>query len=126
MTDQLAALDDLYLEGSFLLGMIADGRQLRFCILFALTSDHPAHRPPPQEQHCYRRGEIVADGVTILAQRPGPRPNILIDPDGTFDFGSIELYGRDANYLFVSEWIELEFLAESVTVELDRSVGREI
>jgi len=124
MTDQLAALDHLYLEDSYLLGMMADGGQLRFRILFALTGDHPSYRPPlPQEQHCYSRGDIIADGVTILSQRSGTRPHIISDPDGTFDFGSVEFRGMDGGYFFASEWLELEFKAVSVRVELEKNEG---
>ena len=104
MTDHLAALDGLYLEDSYLLGLIAEGSRLRFRILFALTGDHPSYRPPlPQEQHCYRQGDIVVDDITILSQRGGTRPNIIRDLNGTFDFGSVWLYATDGVYFFSSE-----------------------
>ncbi len=120
MTDRLTAFDHLYLEDSYLLGMMAEGRQLRFRILFALTGEHPSYRPPlPQEQHCYRRGDVIADGVTILSQRGGALPYISSDPDGTFDFGSVEFRGIDGGYVFASEWLELEFKATSVSVALE-------
>jgi hypothetical protein len=124
MTDQLRALDHLYLEDSYLLGMIADGGHLRFRILFALTGDHPSYRPPlPKEQHCYRRGDVIADNVTILSQRSGARPHITSDPDGSLDFGSVEFQRKDGSYFFVSEWLELEFTAMSVRVEFEKESG---
>jgi len=120
MTDPLQTLDQVYLEDSYLLGLVAEGRQLQFRILFALTGEHPSYQPPlPHEQHCYRRGDVIADDVTILSQRGGAWPHIGSDPDGTFDFGSVEFRAMDGGYLFVSEWLELEFKATSLRIELE-------
>jgi hypothetical protein len=46
-------------------------------------------------------------------------PVLIKDPDGTFDLGSIEFSQQGDVYLVATEWFELQFRAEAVTVKLD-------
>jgi len=46
-------------------------------------------------------------------------PVLLKDPDGTLDLGSIEFSQQGDVYLVTTEWFELQFRAEAVTVNLD-------
>lgn len=108
-----------YLENSYFLGAIAEGGNLRLKFLFALTTDHADYAPPSQgEQHCYREGSIVIEQPSIVDWRPG-KPAVTKDPDGTFDFGSIQLYRRGpGRFRFVTEWFDATFEAEQLRLQL--------
>jgi hypothetical protein len=77
-------------------------------------------QPLPEEQHCYRRGDVVSDNVMVLSQRSRARPHITSDLDGSFDFGSVEFQRKDGGYFFASKWLELKFTALSFRVELEK------
>jgi hypothetical protein len=96
-----------YLEDSYFLGLVAEGRNLRLTFLFALTADHPDYRPPRTgEQHCYRQGSIIVEAPSIVDWQP-LLPTVTQDVDGMFDFGSIELYRRGPNrFRFVTQWFD--------------------
>ena len=108
-----------YLEDSYFLGMVAEGGDLRLKFLFALTTDHADYAPPkPGEQHCYREGSIVLEQPSIVEWRPG-KPTIMRDLDGTFDFGSIELYRfGPSRFRFVTEWFDAIVETGCVSIEL--------
>jgi hypothetical protein len=111
-----------YLEDSYFLGLIAEGGNLRLKLLFALTTDHADYAPPkPGEQHCYREGSIVLEQPSIVDWRPG-KPVVTRDPDGTFDFGSIELYRRGpSRFRFVTEWFDATMETDDMSLQLSRS-----
>ena len=112
-------LDHLYFEDSYFLGLTVSGKRLRLRVLFALTVDHPRYAAPHTgEQHCYLEGDIVVDEMQTLAFSKG-NPVLLKDPDGTLDLGSIEFSQQGDVYLVATEWFELQFRAEAVTVNLD-------
>ena len=108
-----------YLEDSYFLGVVAEGSNLRLQFLFALTTDHADYAPPkPGEQCCFRGGSIVVEQPSIVDWQPG-KPAITQDLDGSFDFGSIELYRRGpGQFRFVTEWFDATVETEHVTVEL--------
>jgi len=108
-----------YLEDSYFLGALAEGADLRLKFLFALTSDHADYAPPgPGEAHCYREGSILLERPSVVDWRPG-RPAISRDPDGTFDFGSIEFHRLGpSRFRFVTEWFDATLDAELPCVEL--------
>jgi hypothetical protein len=111
-----------YLEDSFFLGAVAEGGNLRLSFLFALTADNPDYAPPrPGEQHCYREGSIVLEDPSIVDWRPG-KPTITRDPDGTFDFGTIELYRRGPNrFRFVTQWFDATMEAKQLSLHLSEA-----
>jgi hypothetical protein len=112
-------LDQLYFEDSYFLGLTASGKRLRLRALFALTLDHPKYTEPRAgQQHCYREGEIRIDGLQIVEWQRGV-PVLLTDPDGTFDLGSIEFSQQGDLYRLTTEWFDLRFRAEAVSVTLD-------
>lgn len=113
-------LDHLYFEDSYFLGLTVSGKRLRLRVLFALAVDHPCYvAPHPGEQHCYREGDIIVDEMQKLAFSER-RPSLLLeDPDGTFDLGSIEFSQQGDIYLVTTDWFELQFRAEAVTVTLE-------
>jgi len=118
-TTYLSEYQGTYLEDSYLLGVLAEGCDLRLKMLFALTTDHPAYeKPKAGEAHCYREGYILIRRPASIEMHPG-RPTILTDPDGSLDFGSIELHQQDAGaFRVVTEWFRASFTTEKVSVHL--------
>ena len=118
-TEYLPEFQGAYLEDSYLLGIVAEDRDLRLKMLFALTIDHPAYaKPSAGEQHCYREGTILFQRPTVVDMLPG-KPAIQTDPDGSLDFGSIELYRQDGGrFRVVTEWFEATLATEQVSVQL--------
>ncbi len=111
-----------YLEDSSFLGAVAAGGNLRLKCLFALTTDHADYASPkPGQQHCYREGSILLERPAIVDWRPG-KPTITRDPDGTFDFGSIDLYRcGPSHFRFVTQWFEATIEAEHLSLQLSEA-----
>lgn len=116
----LETFEHIHLDDSFFLGLMAVGTGLRLRVLFALEPGHRLYAPPqPGEQHCYREGDVLIAGFRPTQWRPGRRPSILIDPDGTLDLGSISVEIRGEGYWIGTEWFDVAFAAESVTAVVD-------
>jgi len=119
MSQEPIALNGLYLEDSYFLGLVVSGATLRLRGLFALTKGHKAYTPPILgEQHCYREGEIALTGAQVTAWTAG-RPSLLTDPDGSMDLGSISFGEHEGGYQISAEWFDMRCRAESVVVTLD-------
>jgi hypothetical protein len=108
-----------YLEDSYFLGLVTEGRNLRLKVLFALTLDHADYAPPKSnEAHCYREGSIVIEQPSIIEWHGG-KPAITQDIAGTLDLGSIELYRSGQNrFRFVTEWFDMTLVTGRVSLEL--------
>ena len=122
MTEQyLPEFAGAYLEDSYFLGVVAEGADLCLRFLFALTIDHDAYAPPlPGEAHCYREGFIRCSGATVLKWRWDAAPRIMKDLDGTFDFGSIQLYRvSETSHRFITEWFDATIEAGWFDLVLD-------
>lgn len=118
-TEYLPEFQGTYLEDSYFLGLVAEGRDLRLKMLFALTVDHPAYAPPkPGEQHCYREGSILISRPKIVEWQAG-RPAVHSDPDGTFDLGFFELHlHAPSRFRFVTQWFDATVETPQVSVDL--------
>ena len=108
-----------YLEDSYFLGMMAEGRDLRLKLLLALTVEHPDYTTPIEgEQHCYREGSILFRQPSEIELVPG-KMTVLKDLDGSFDFGSIEVYRYGLErFRLVTEWFEAILVAEHAILEV--------
>jgi hypothetical protein len=116
----LPPLEQICLEDSYLLGILAKGGELRLRVEFALAGDHPRYTPPlPGEQHCYCEGDIVISGIEISRWQAGRAPNILIGPDASIDLGGIAMTTDGAGYRIETEWFEMSFRADAVDILLD-------
>lgn len=119
MPTQSETMQGLYLEDSYLLGIAVSGGELRLSVLFALAGDHPAYvSPKPDEQHCYREGEIRWDQVRVVHSRSLPSVFATADPDGTLDLGSIWYTESEGVHHVEADWFDLRFTAGSMKVVL--------
>lgn len=88
-------------------------------IEFALTTDHPNYAPPlPGEAHCYREGRVVLEQPSIVKWLPG-KPSVTRDPDGTLDFGSVELYRLAPDrFQIITDWFDATIEVAHIRLDL--------
>lgn len=116
---EIAGLEGVYLEDSYVLGITEKADEISFQVEFVLTEQHPAYRPPLEnEQHCYRRGSLTFHGVRdVRWARLSMRPSV--EPNGDIDYGNIDAFAeRDGIFRLEGEWGELSLSADTVTVSL--------
>ena len=106
-------LAGVLLEESYVLAIDERDDAIEFSLDAVLTPDHPAYRPPaPNEQYCYRRGQLVVASSERPRLRRSEAPPAT-DATGEQDFGNIDsLYpvdsdGRDS-WAMAGDWGELE------------------
>ena len=117
--EYLSTFAGVYLEDSYFLGITAEGCDLRLKFLFALTSEHPHYAPPaPGEAHWFSEGSILLARPRIVAWEPGAQ-RVMRDPDGSYDFGSAEIYRRGpSRFRFVTEWFEATVDVDAIRLDL--------
>lgn len=118
--EYLPEFQGAYLEDSYLTGVVAEGRNLRLKMLFALTVDHSAYSPPvPGEAHCFRDGSILIEQPTIVEWHPG-KPMLGTDAEDTLDFGMIQLFrSGPARFRFLTDWFDATVDAPRVSLSLE-------
>ena len=95
-------LKALYLEDSYVLDIQASRGQLAITAEFVLTPEHPSYGPAlPGEQHCYRKGVLVFEGVTDLNWTGQLTFRPSRDLDGVIAYGNIDALVIDGNHYIV-------------------------
>jgi|GEM_PF-5186976 len=119
MAQYLPEFGGTYLEDSYFLGLVAEGRNLRARMLFVLTVDHPAFSmPSPIEGRCYREGSILAREAKIVSWQPG-KPSVSKNPDGTHDFGDLQLFQvSPTRFRIVTGWFDTVLEIADLSVEI--------
>lgn len=85
-------IDGVYLEDSYLLGVVAAGCDIHLPMLLAVLPEHPSYTGVGVgEQHCYLSGHMVLFRPLSFEWKAEIGP-ISRDSDGSLDFGSIELH----------------------------------
>ncbi|WP_144445624.1 hypothetical protein [Inquilinus limosus] len=118
--DSLPGFEHLYLEDSFVLGLIEGEQDLQFSMEFVLTRDHPDYHPPHKnERHCYRSGYILFEGIKSKQWlRRVFKP--FHDPSGQKDYGNIDAFlCGSSGYFLEGDWGELRIEADAVCARLD-------
>jgi hypothetical protein len=118
--EYLAHFEGAYLEDSYLMGIVAEGQNLRLKMLLALTSDHAAYAPPiPGEARCFREGSIFIERPKVVEWRSG-KPMLSKDAEYTFDLGSVELYRHGPTlFRFITEWFDTTLETSRVSLFVD-------
>lgn len=102
---ELAGLESLYLEDSYVLQIDEAGDSLIFYMEFVLTESHPEYENPKiGEQYCYRYGDITFPAVTRAAwlNRDNRKS---VDPAGKADIGNIDsFYYENSTYHLEGDW----------------------
>ena len=113
--------DTYYLEDSYVLGLDeSDRSRLVLSLLVVLTSKHPLYlAPPPTEQHCYRKGMLIFDGVCEV-NWISRHFKVIADPDGTVDYGNVDSFSieSEGRYQLKGEWGQVALTAKSASIVL--------
>lgn len=117
---EFPGFDQLYLEDSFILDVIARPGSVVFVAEIVLREEHPGYRPPrSSEKYCYRRGRITFGGVGRLTWLRGDVVPAR-DATGETDFGGFDEFGLDGRtYILSGDFGTLQMEAATCTAELD-------
>ena len=114
---ELAALRDVVLEESWILGVIASPTRLSFTADFVMTVAHSRYSPPsPDEVFSYFRGEMIFSGVSALSWTAQGDPP-AIDAAGTVDWGHIDSMSFEGHHFQLEgDWGRIEVTALEVRI----------
>jgi hypothetical protein len=118
------ALKDVYLEDSWVLGVVAQPGAVWFELDVVLRESHPQFEAPkPDEQYCYKRGRLMFRDVTELHWSGQGRPP-AVDSEGDIDYGSIdELASTESGFRAVGDFGTLE-VTTSAPPEIELATSR--
>lgn len=117
---RIDALAHYYLEDSYVLAVHVFPGKLVVDVDAVLTESHPSYTPPAEgEQYCFRRIEIIFDGVTSMNSF-SLSYYVATGATGEKDMGDIDsLTIDDENRFRISgPWGSAEFVANIVGVNL--------
>ncbi|GAA5151963.1 hypothetical protein [Amycolatopsis dongchuanensis] len=101
-------LTDVYLEDSYVLGISETPGTVVFSLDLVLTPGHPRYQaPPPDEQYCYAKAELVFAEVTGV-RWPRRSDLTFTDAAGEVDLGNIDtMVYRNDHYELTGDWGEV-------------------
>lgn len=117
---EIPGFEHVYLEDSFVLGVVASPGRLTFTIDAVLTPEHPHYQPPKQdEHHCYQRGVIVFERVGRLVWEGQGNPP-AVDATGEIDYGSIDsMYAQGPLFSLSGEWGKIQVESHTPVLKLN-------
>jgi hypothetical protein len=122
--EAFAALAEVYLEDSWVLGIRIHQNSVIFRLEAVLTAGHQLYRPPScGNQHCYRRASMTVRSDRPLSLRRSGQPPAL-DASGEVDLGNIDTLVRVAGtapdvWQLNGDWGELLAIDPAILLELD-------
>ena len=111
--DELPGFEDVYLEDSWVLGVVESADGLRLDLDLVLREQHPKRTPPkPDEMHCYVSAAVVFASPRHVEWTKQPdRP--AGDASGELDWGNIDSFEWDgSSHALEGGW-------DAVIVEID-------
>lgn len=115
--EQIECLKHIYLEDSFVLGLIEGENSIEFELEAVLTPEHPSYLPPkPNEQHCYKKFVLRLDGCSNVDWlRKSLRPTT--DANGEVDYGNIDHFGiAEDQFHLEGDWGEVRLRCADVSL----------
>lgn len=115
--EQIECLRHIYLEDSFVLGLIEDQNSIEFELEAVLTPEHPSYLPPkPNEQHCYKKLVLsLRNCSNVNWIKKSLRPST--DANGDIDYGNIDHFSVTNDRLHLSgEWGEVRLNCPDVSL----------
>ncbi|THF86096.1 hypothetical protein E7T09_12740 [Deinococcus sp. KSM4-11] len=94
----IASLQGIFLDDSFVLGVLIPYRQMSVSILAMLLPWHLRYEALPQGQlWCYRRAELVfQDVMSVVWSKQNIPGAVTVDEDGE-DFGTVDVLEMDGD-----------------------------
>ena len=114
---QIDCLRHIYLEDSFVLGLIEDQNSIEFELEAVLTPEHPSYHPPKaNEQHCYQKLVLrLGNCSNVNWIRKSLRPST--DAKGNIDYGNIDHFSVAKDQLHLSgEWGEVRLDCPDISI----------
>lgn len=118
--EKYPALESLYLEDSYVLGIEESSNTLVLLMEFVLRESHELWQPlKPGEQYCYRKGRLEFQSVRELAWLDKHmQPNT--DANGEIDFGNIDVMRFEGGHFELEgDWGRLKLACEDFAVHYD-------
>lgn len=102
---ELNEFENIYLEDSYVLGVLEKDDAIEFEVDMVLTEKHPLYEiRPGNEQYCYRKAKIIFSEVQDVEWNE-KRMEKFTDATGEVDYGNIdELYFENGTYYLVGDW----------------------
>jgi hypothetical protein len=118
---ELPGLQDVYLEDSWVLDVIANPGTVTVELDVVLRETHPFYeRPRPGEQYCFRRGGLVFPHVIEVHWTRQGAPAAK-DASGERDYGSIDqLESVDGRFRLSGDFGDLEIVSAKPLLRLAR------
>ncbi|GAA0452935.1 hypothetical protein Ade02nite_01010 [Paractinoplanes deccanensis] len=116
---QIGELRLFYLEDSWVLDIVARPGTLTISLDVVLLPEHPDYQAPlPGESHCYRRGELRFEKVSVLHWAGQGLPPAR-DASGELDYGGVDSFDFDHDaYRIAGDFGEINVRADSLQIEL--------
>jgi hypothetical protein len=114
------ALENIYLEDSYVLSAFEKNDLVSFEMEFVLTEQHELYHPPKQnERYCYKRGWLkFLSCSSVNMQLSNQLPST--DANGDKDLGNIDTFEQVAEKFFLQGcWGSLQTKCKKVIVDFD-------
>ena len=121
--DELAGLEQVYLEDSYVLTIEEGPSDLKFLLDLVLKEDHPEYvSPEAGDQYCYRRAWLVFPNVQRVCWLENTMQPYS-DATGSVDYGNIDvLLAQKGHYHVEGDWGTVEVVSSSPRIKLIEGV----
>lgn len=111
------ALENVYLEDSYVLHIKRNESSIYFDIEFVLTEDHQLYiAPNKNERYCYRRGMLEFSSCSLVDFQSANR-SPSTDANGEKDLGNIDSFvDSDGRYFLEGCWGRLKVECDTIKV----------
>jgi hypothetical protein len=115
----LPALAGVYLENSYVLGIVETPRQIVFRLDAVLTPESPAYHPPRTGEHyCYAAANLVFPDVAVV-EWIRRTARYFTDAAGEADLGNIDILRDDGDgFIVEGDWGRLRIVGPQPILEL--------
>ena len=117
---EIPALENVYLEDSYVLEVCEGGDSFEFSLLLVLTEKHSSYtEPQSNEQYCYKKASLSfpnVESVEWIERKMQP----IKDSDGSTDFGNVDFYTFDGRiHNLGGEWGEVKIVSDEPSLSFN-------
>jgi len=118
----ISDFDNVLVEDTFVLAWQRSANCLVFDVIVSLLPTHPNYESPkPGEWACYKKGNLRFSAVTNVNGLLSPEDTAnTTDPDGSVDYGTIDLLERqrDGRFRLVGDFGDVLVDADDVSLAI--------
>jgi hypothetical protein len=114
--EAVSALEHIYLEDSFVLGIHEDAQAIFFDLDVVLTEKHSSYAPPKSgERYCYCRVRLSFSGHVKPIWLKRNLSSRSTDANGEVDYGEIDIFEcLEGCYRLAGSWGEVKIYCDTV------------